>query len=70
VKAAPIHPAMIERLVFTKTLCYWFTSAARAPLKDGQNIKRNKDQTIAIISELWLATLLWAYSPAALAGWK
>tara|TARA_B110000285_G_C15090814_1_gene598973 strand:- start:963 stop:1130 length:168 start_codon:yes stop_codon:yes gene_type:complete len=54
VKAAPIHPAAIERLVLIKTLFYWFPSAARAPLKDGQNIQRKTDPTIAIISELWL----------------
>jgi hypothetical protein len=52
VKAAPIHPAAIERLVLIKTLFYWFPSAARAPLKDGQNIQRKTDPTIAIISEL------------------
>jgi len=60
VKAAPIHPAAIARLVLTKTLFYWFPSEARAPLKDGQNIQRNTDPIIAIISELWLEMLLWA----------
>jgi len=62
VKAAPMHPAAIERLVLINTLFYWFPSEARAPLKEGQNIHRNTLPTIAMISELWLATLLALYA--------
>jgi len=57
VKAAPMHPAAIERFVLINTLFYWFPSEARAPLKDGQNIHRNTLPTMAMISELWFATL-------------
>jgi len=68
VKAAPIHPAAIERLVLMNTLFYWFPSEARAPLNDGQNIHRKTDPTMAIISELWLETLFGL--KAASFGWK
>jgi len=57
VKAAPIHPAAIERFVLQKTLFYWLPSAASAPLNDGQNIHKKIDPTKAIISELWLEEL-------------
>jgi len=57
VKAAPIHPAAIERLVLTKILYCWFPSSARAPLKDGQNIHKKILPIRAMISELWLEVL-------------
>lgn len=68
VKAAPIHPEAIERLVLTNTLFCWLPSAARAPLNDGQNIQRNTDPTRAMISVLWLETLFGLEE--ARVGWK
>jgi hypothetical protein len=53
-----MHPAAIAKLVLQKILCYWAPLAARAPLKDGQNIHKNTDPTMAMISELWLELLL------------
>lgn len=43
--------AEIASTVFTITRCYW-KSAARAPLKDGQNMKRKSVPTMAMSWEL------------------